>query len=282
MQQIIVEIIGGLGNQMFQYAFGRAAAICHEAELWLDVSGFASYPLRQFNLGHFRIAGVVSEQSLDNSVPLYEEPHFHFDALAHTHSQSIRYRGYWQSPLYFSAVADRIRTDFQLRLAWPETYQSISNEIQNVESVGVHVRRGDYANNQTTQAFHGLAAPDYFRQAVDMMRDELGNPRFYFFSDDIEWCRGKFEGLDVVFVDIPEEREESGLKACRDLHLMSRCRHNILSNSSFSWWSAWLCDKPDKIVIAPNPWFATAGLDTQDLIPANWRSLPISGQRDMP
>lgn len=262
---------------MFQYAFGRAAAIHHRAELWLDVSGFESYPLRQFNLDNFCITGVVSDRGPDNSVPLYNEPHFHFDAFAHTHSQTVRYRGYWQSPLYFSAIADRIRSDFQLCDPWPAAYQSISDVIQDVDSVGVHIRRGDYATNQSTQTFHGLASPDYFRRAVDMLRDELSNPRFYFFSDDIEWCRRVFEGSDIVFVDIPEERGNSGLKACRDLHLMSRCRHNVLSNSSFSWWSAWLHEDPEKIVIAPDPWFATVGLDTRDLVQATWRLLPIYG-----
>lgn len=277
MNNIIVEVIGGLGNQLFQYAFGRAVSMQRGTELVLDASRFSSYKLRNFVLDNFGIEAKICFEPPDAILPLYREPHFHYDHSVFSQIGSMRYSGYWQSERYFSQVADKIRSEIQLRCAWPEYYQQLAGCMIQEESVAVHVRRGDYASNASTRAFHGLASVRYFGLAMRLIRSRLARPRFYFFSDDIDWCRENFNGADIEFIDVISKDDDRGLQDCRELLLMSRCRHYILSNSSFSWWSAWLGGDEQTVVVAPDPWFANPELCTRDLLLPGWNMLPIGG-----
>jgi hypothetical protein len=132
-------------------------------------------------------------------------------------------------------------------------------------TVSIHIRRGDFSKKAETNLYHGILSSDYYKQAIEIISSKINSPKFYIFSDDINWAK---ENLIV-----PEAVYASGQISkthFEDLYLMSQCHHNIIANSSFSWWGAWLNDNPEKIVIAPKNWFNKGPKDTQDIIPGDW------------
>ena len=136
--------------------------------------------------------------------------------------------------------------------------------MQQVNAVSVHVRRGDYVNNKNANAFHGVCSPEYYRKAIELIAKRVDSPKYFVFSDDIEWVKEHIEIPNAVFVsqkDIADHEE---------LVLMSKCKHAIIANSSFSWWGAWLNANPNKLVIAPKQWVSDSRVNTVDAIPAEW------------
>ncbi len=143
-----------------------------------------------------------------------------------------------------------------------------AEQIQTTNAISVHVRRGDYATNPATQAFHGILPAEYYRAAVREVSQAVRNPHFYVFSDDPDWCRHNLDlGHSTTFVDHNRARGSD------DLRLMSLCAHHIIANSSFSWWGAWLNPREEKIVIAPRRWVADSSIDARDVVPARWIQL---------
>ena len=136
--------------------------------------------------------------------------------------------------------------------------------MQTENSVCVHVRRGDYAAARSYHSFFGLLPKEYYEKAIAKIKNEADGPTFYFFSDDPAWCRATFTGLKAEFID-----HNAGEQAHKDMVLMSSCRHNIIANSSFSWWGAWLNNNPEKIVAAPASWFKSNRVNS-DLLPQSW------------
>ena len=133
-------------------------------------------------------------------------------------------------------------------------------------SVSVHVRRGDYVNDPKTNAYHGTCSLDYYKKAVEIIRNKVKDPVFFIFSDDAEWVKKNFNiDEQQVLVSEPEK-----LSLTEELKLMASCRHSVVANSSFSWWGAWLNNNNEKMVIAPQKWFADPLIDTSDLIPSAW------------
>lgn len=288
---IVTQIYGGLGNQMFQYAAGRALSLARDETLGLDTSAFFAYALHQgfelarvFDLNTPQLSREQLHQSFGWRVfPLAQRlaarwPHFpladkrmviepHLDywaGMADVPSHAYL-RGYWQSDRYFQACADTIRADFQFKnslqgkaLAWAE-------HMQAVPSVSLHIRRGDYVANPTAFAYHGVCAPDYYREAVDAIATQVDCPEFFVFSDDLAWARENLNlQYPVHYVD-----GNDGINSYRDMQLMSLCCHHIIANSSFSWWGAWLNARADKRVIAPARWFA-AKPAPKGLLPESW------------
>ena len=146
----------------------------------------------------------------------------------------------------------------------------LASEIQATVSVGVHIRRGDYVANPIANQFHGVCSLEYYLAAIAKLKEEIGAPRFFVFSDDIGWARQNLRLPDpTTFVDHNGEAHDY-----EDLRLMSLCKHHIIANSSFSWWGAWLSNNPDKIVIAPERWFRDPSMDPRDLVPEGWHRLP--------
>lgn len=297
---IIIRVSGGLGNQLFQYALGRILALQNGTELVLDTSWYASTqaknPPREFALGHFvvtfrtmehadeRVLGLPDMSSTgfvakvrrrlfrlrESRKPLPErtfitEPHYHFspDILAINHDCYLT--GDWQSERYFSAHADTIHNEFTLKHPLSPSAQVFLGRIKKTNSIALHIRRGDYAHAKATNALHGLSTPEYYAQAVAMIAKTVLNPTLYIFSDEIAWAK---ENLTfphpTVFVDDPS------IPAHEALILLSACEHQVIANSSFSWWGAWLNQNPGKIVVAPKQWFATNTISTADLIPDSW------------
>jgi hypothetical protein len=291
---IISHIIGGLGNQMFQYATGRAMALRHHQSLLLDISGFADYGLHQgFELKRVFdcSAEIASEHDLRKILgwqhspfarralirprlamfrcrEFVVEPHFQYWAGLDDVAPESYLVGYWQSEKYFSGVAAQIRHDFTFRLPLNNLNAAVAEQISSVRAVSLHVRRGDYVNNPNTTATHGLCSLDYYWDAVRYISEQVSHPHFFVFSDDIVWVK---ENLNIDF-PCQYVNHNQGAESYNDMRLMSMCQHHIIANSSFSWWGAWLNPKANKVVVAPQRWFANQS-DVRDLLPKSWVSL---------
>lgn len=288
---IISNIIGGLGNQMFQYAAGRALALEHGVPLALDVAGFASYPLHQgFELKRLfhcpaeiaspaetaRLLGwcngalvrrLMQRPAMAALRPgrWVVEPHFHYWPGFERLGDDCYLSGYWQSERYFAKHQATIRDDFRFTGELDAVNAGLAEKMAQVESVSLHVRRGDYVNNPKNLGIHGVCSPAYYHSAIRHLAERLSSPVFFVFSDDIPWVRENLEiGHPVVHVE-----HNSGAASFNDMRLMSLCRHNVIANSSFSWWGAWLNGNPEKQVVAPRRWFAN-DRKTADLFPAGW------------
>jgi hypothetical protein len=291
---IISHIIGGLGNQMFQYALGRSRSLELDVPLKLHVSDFAGYGLHNgFELGHVfsgdflpaaddevrSVLGwrrswacrriLINRRAAALRGPhLIVEPRFgYWPGIAET-TDNCFLVGNWQSEKYFKNVESTIRADLNFRHPPNSRNQEWMSRIGDCQSVSLHVRRGDYATHARTRAVLGILPLDYYRAAIDFVAGRTESPELFIFSDDIPWAR---EHLDIPFpchyID-----HNKGPESYNDMRLMSVCRHHIIANSSFSWWGAWLNPAPDKIVVAPRRWFAN-GWSIEDLIPAAWVSL---------
>jgi hypothetical protein len=177
-------------------------------------------------------------------------------------------KGNWQSPKYFADIAEIIRNEFTLKKRLTEKSLRLAELIDSNESVSIHVRRGDYAQTSNGLQHHGVCGEDYYCRCVDHIRQGVKHPQFFIFSDDPSWAADNFGHLEgSVFVD------NDSHDACQDLWLMSHCKHNIIANSTFSWWGAWLNRHEGKIVLAPKQWFAEEvqfSMRTEDLFPSEW------------
>lgn len=296
MSLVITRLIGGLGNQMFQYATGRALALRGGAALKLDVTGFAAagaHTKRRYELDSFSIHGGAASDAdlarfgrtgkprsprLDRVLrlfrfgrpygawPIYREPHFHFDPAVPELRAPVYLDGYWQCERYFSDIAGVLRQEFTAKAPLDRENAALAEAIDAVNAVSLHVRRGDYASDPTTNRVHGICSPDYYQRAVDYITTRTGAAHLFVFSDDRQWTRANLRfAAPTTFVGA-----NSPDCSYRDMQLMARCRHHIIANSSFSWWGAWLNRSDEKIVVAPRQWFGTSSNDTSDLIPANW------------
>lgn len=280
---IIVHIFGGLGNQLFQYAAGRTIAQKYQQNLKLDVSAFKEYDLRDFDLAqlntHFDIARQDEIELLRPSSNVakacqylkpkknrtyHREHFFHYDKSFEKIGPDVYLKGYFQSEKYFAPAANTISQEFRIKPELLTKLGEIANSIKNTNSVSVHIRRGDYKNT-TILALHGILDIPYYQQAIAILLRQHPDAVFYFFSDDIEWVKENFNMPGAVFVSRYHSHTHF-----EDLHLMSLCKHNIIANSSFSWWGAWLNNNPGKMVIGPKKWFNEGPKDTFDVLPANW------------
>lgn len=291
---IISSIIGGLGNQMFQYAAGRALSLRLSVPLRLDVSGFAGYGLHQgFELSRVftcnpeiateeevrdllgwraswlaRRILIRSNLAMLHGTRLVVEPHFHYWPSIREVSHNAYLAGYWQSEKYFSDVSGTIRADFTFRHPLSNQNADLAGRIGQAMAVSLHVRRGDYLSDPKTNAAHGLCSLEYYRAAVLHIAEHVERPEFFVFSDDIAWAKANLEiDFPCRYVDHNQRME-----SYNDMRLMSLCKHHIIANSSFSWWGAWLNPRQDKIVIAPRRWFVNAN-NVEDLFPAGWVTL---------
>lgn len=289
MQKYITSILfGGLGNQMFQYAAGRALSLTYHVPFYLDVGWFVaqtqSAALRTFQLNVFptlsrAVTGIrVAPFSLSRriwrhfcslfpySVSIREPCYNYWSGFEQIHPPAIL-NGYWQCEKYFSRHAGQIRRDFAFP-SLPEGKASLLAERIQITShaVSVHIRRGDYVNDAKVQTFHGCMGADYYTKALHYIENHIGKTTLFLFSDDPSWVERNFDccGHHAVIVNLsfPDAPHH-------DMHLMSLCRHHVIANSSFSWWGAYL-RKEKGIVVAPHRWFAETSIDTSDICPSEW------------
>lgn len=303
---VVSHLLGGLGNQLFQYAAGRSLALRLDAELVLDATAFsAGFCERPFALPRYAIRATVAWHGCakpprsgraplprDSAAPasgttasggiapaswlgalrhprltVFRHDGFGYDRRFADLKQSTYLAGYWQSYRYFEGCAEAIDRELQL----PEPPEGANRDwlgrIRGANAVCVHVRRGDYLQPRHQQV-HGLCSRDYYEAAMRQIAQEMPDAEFFLFSDDPEWCRTNLQrsALHIVDANSVDRPEE-------DLRLMSACRHHVIANSSLSWWGGWLGRHPGQIVVAPDPWF-TDRTSTTDLIPSSWRRLP--------
>jgi hypothetical protein len=287
---IIVRLIGGLGNQMFQYAAGRALAFRLQVKLKLDVLDFPLYKRRSYSLSVFDLEeSFATEKEVARlkfgrtswfkkfhvrkggkealpAASYIREKHYHFDPDILELPDGVYLDGYWQSEAYFREIEDIVRQDFTIRIPPSDENRRLAERIRSVESVSLHIRRGDYVSDPTTNAYHGVLDPEYYQRAMDLIRSRVADAHFFVFSDDPDWAKTNLPDRNSLMV-VNINREAC---AYEDFRLMSFCKNHIIANSSFSWWGAWLSQNQEKIVIAPRRWFQDLSVKTTDLIPTSW------------
>ncbi len=291
---IVVKIIGGLGNQLFQYALGRRIAYLNDEALKLDISGFETYNLHKYGLNHFNISGDIATKREIRSfrgsnnkyireiiniinrngfyLPYVQknkiifERSINYDPSILDYTVDIYLEGYWQSEKYFKDVEEIIRKDFTIKT--PSEPQNIknANEIKNSEAVCIHVRRGDYVSNPTVYQSLGLCPLDYYYRAIDYITSKVENPHYFVFSNDPGWTQQNIQ-IDAPTTYISNNPPEKNFE---DLRLMTLCKYFIIANSSFSWWGAWLSSNKQKIVIAPSKWYKGRQYNDEDRLPKEW------------
>jgi len=286
---IIVNLKGGLGNQMFQYAAGKALATKTQQELKIDITSLTRANeigniYRPFSLDRFTLsAPLATDSEIQKLKPaqniltkvyrkivykLQGDRTVCFDEAFMQLTGEQYLEGYWQSPRYFENIREDILCEFALKESDSSYNEQSKNKMQQGDSVSMHIRRGDYIKNPTVAKEFGQCSTEYYQKAIAHVTKHTTNPRFFIFSDDIEWVKENLQlPTSTVFVSDPS------LTDTEELVLMSKCAHHIIANSSFSWWAAWLNQNPAKIVIAPTPWFDNLRYDAH-LIPDTWTLLP--------
>jgi len=289
---VIANIIGGLGNQMFQYAAARALALRKSVPLKLDISGFNSYGLHQgFELVNVfkidtdfaesedvrKMLGLQSQPLILRmlsrpefvvlrSRKLVIEPSFNYSEMINEVPDDCYLKGYWQTEKYFLDTSALLRKDFTFRQPLENKNAECATLISELNAVSLHVRRGDYVRDASTAKKHGLCSVQYYHDAVQLVAERVPNVHLFVFSDDIFWVKKNLPlDLPTTFID-----HNHGAESFNDMRLMCMCKHHIIANSSFSWWSAWLNPRADKIVIAPNSWFNIGNYNTRDLYCPGW------------
>lgn len=283
---IIIGLKGGIGNQLFQYAFGRHLALRNNTELQFDTGGLQRANeigniYRDFSLPTFNIPIVEASRTdilrlkypygpLSKVWRLFKGKVLNeYDITYHEHLLAIRGEyygdGYYQSPRYFDAIRPTLLADLTLKNPFSLNAAVIAIQMSATTAVSLHVRRGDYATNPRVMYEYGTCSADYYRKAMRHIEETTDKSVTYFvFSDDIAWVKANLPvGSNTVYVEDPT------ISDVESLILMSMCTHNIIANSSYSWWGAWLNQHPEKIVVAPTPWFEHQPTDP-DLIPKDW------------
>ena len=281
--RIYTRLLGGVGNQLFQYAAGRALADHLGCDLVLDSRYSTGRRGAQDSFDHFKNARFTREAPLPpaksdgllryglwrafgRSPRIYREKGLAFDPQVFDLPPDTYLHGYWQSENYFAAIADQLRTDLSFTTPLDAANTDMAAQIMAAKTpVSFHVRRGDYLAGGT----YAACTPDYYRTAAARLAEQLGPLTCFVFSNDPTWARDNLAlGQDTVVVDINDETTGHF-----DLHLQSRCAHHVIANSTFSWWAAWLNPSPAKQVIAPRHWFAEGTLSNPDLLPESWLRL---------
>lgn len=283
---ITVKLNGGLGNQLFQYATGRALSMKWGVPLRMDASNYLYYdvhPIRIHNMNYnaeiyshpgkvYKAINSVKFQNLLSKLglrpDLYIEDSIEFDPRIFNLGPKTTIYGYFQSEKYFSDIRNQLLEEISIKEACLLPIMQQIHDIESCEStISVHVRRGDYVTNSSANNVHGLCKLEYFSSAVEFVlkSSKKKNVKIYVFSDDIEWCKSNLNlGYECIYLSGQENSPEL------DMHLMSLCKHNIISNSTFSWWAAWLNKNPEKIIVCPKRWFKNPVYNDVDIIPCEW------------
>lgn len=316
---VIIQLAGGLGNQMFQYALYLQFQNLHKEVKIDDVAGFVEDEKRDPSLSAFGITYQKAdpkeiEEMLDASLLFWHRVRrklfgrkrkSYFEADKRFKPEiftwdDIYLEGYWQTEKYFEAVADQVRAAFDVdrllmvqqaedmakagRTKLQTKVQTYLRQITQTQSVSLHIRRGDYLTPENQALFGGICTEAYYKEAVRLMREQYPGCRFFLFTNDKEWAKERFaddkggrttetaladgEPADVIVVDLPEGSDHE------EFALMSKCKHHILANSSFSWWASYLNQNPGKTVLAPTKWLN--GWDCQDFYRKDMRKVSVT------
>jgi hypothetical protein len=288
----IVNVIGGLGNQLFQYAFYLALKNKFTETIKLDVTRFDTYELHNgYELEKvFNIQELYSTESeventhdggssiikrfqrkflLNSKLGLFErgqDQFFYNEQLFGKSNINLFYKGYWQSFKYFQAIEDQVKAKLQFPEMTEERNIRLIEYMGDKNTISIHVRRGDYINHPT---LGGVCNSEYYAKSIQYIKNNVQKPVFIVFSNDISWCKYNLNLDDSVYIDW-----NVGSNSYKDMQLMSLCKHNIIANSSFSWWGAWLNNNVSKIVVCPERWINEKDVGT-DVMPQQWHRVSV-------
>ena len=271
--------MGGIGNQLFQYAFGRALSINTDSELYIDTSWFKydhgdiysnrrTFKLNEFNTKYKNITSVNT--LLFNCVKRTIEKNFIFENKYFDNTKYLsKYRGYWQSFKYFESIKNEIRQEIKV-LNKSKEYLQIEREFEDKDYICLHIRRGDYLENTRIKDYHGVIQLNYYLEGIKYLEQNFGKLEKMIFSDDIEWCRNNLL-LDSSYNLF---KKGDNFSDYEELTIMAKCKYFIIANSTFSWWSAYLADDNDKykkLICYPDIWFNSTLINNMmDLFPGHW------------
>lgn len=269
----IVNVFGGLGNQMFQYALMVALKSKYDEDVLADTHYLADYKRHNgLELEHVFAINLPLATAKDVRRVAFYAPsykihrivkHFHIkkpstvlELLSRPYHDDVfvenerYYDGYWQDPRYFEDVQEQVKAAFTFKNALDERNEHLRQELCGCHSVGMHVRRGDYLKNDRYQ---GICDVEYYARAIAHVKQQFDAPCFYVFSNDIHWCKDELapflEGSPCLYVDW-----NAGKESWKDMQLMANCHSLIIANSSFSWWAAYL-KRRTGVIVAPKTWF---------------------------
>lgn len=283
--------MGGLGNQLFEYALAKALAIKFNKDLIIDPRPIlAEAPQRHYDLHLLNlekedfgspflrwivrwVASVRLGRYFKTVMPyawsfkMVRDREQGFEKeLFNIKARNIVLQGYWQSYKYFEDIRPTLLKEFTFKTTPNKVNQNFLNLIESRQSVGVHIRRGDYVSNPLANQLHGLCSMDYYVQAIGIINKKVKDPHYFIFTDDPDWAEVHFiisENQNII-------RHNLGVQDFEDLRLLMHCKHFIIANSSFSWWGAWLGRDPNKVVISPSKWFNIDETPIEDRIPESW------------
>ncbi len=290
---VIVKLQGGLGNQMFQYAAGKALAVKYQTSLKCDLNFLLDRTLhnvvfRDYDLDIFpnisfppandaEIRSLTQKSNIDliNRIirrtigiqSYYKELSFAYNKNFEKLPSSVYLNGYWQSEKYFKSIEADIRKDFSFAPFTVRDNNDLKQQILSTDSICLNVRRGDFVNHSGSASTHGFVGLQYYTDGMNLLNSKINNPHYFIFSDDVEWCR---DNLKIEKAVTLVDHHHAGKKFADYLQLMTACKHFLIPNSSFAWWAAWLSLNESKIVVAPKKWFADPSYDTSDVLPSSW------------
>lgn len=288
---LVVRYKGGLGNQMFQYAL-KVYLKQYGRKVYDDVSFYESYEMMPFklteafvNVDFQRVSSDIVKEIFENYQSrniflkvwnkifistkkyYYEKKELRYDKNVCRVAQGC-VDGYWQTYRYAEEVEIFIRKSFVFKEIDDEQLISLKKKINESNSVSVHIRAGDYLSEENKKIYGGICTQEYYMKAIELIQKSVDNAKFFVFSNDIEFCKNNFRLNDAVWI---EHDKISPCEDWKDLYLMSCCKHNIIANSSFSWWGAWLNKNVNKIVIAPKRWLNQ--IDNDEVCPKTWKRI---------
>jgi hypothetical protein len=260
-----ITLNGGLGNQMFQYAHGRKLELIDKKDVIFDISFFENsrskidtprpFILHRFNINP-NAKFVTTKQN-----PLIK-------LIKKIISKITGNYHLYQSEKYFAPIKETLLKEFTLKNPPSQKAEEFINIIKNTpNSTSIHIRRGDYAYDKKTNIHHGLCDLEYYYKSIEYIKSKVENPLFFVFSDDIDWARDNLKIDNTVFVSNPD------IKEYEEIIIMSHCSHNIIANSTFSWWAAYINQNNNKIVIAPKQWTVKNSSDKIDILPKSWKQI---------
>jgi hypothetical protein len=292
---IIAQLQGGLGNQLFQYATGRAIAVQKQAPLLLDNSWYTKayhdvtpreLLLSKLNTkGSFisfqpkikcpkRIQRIQQKFWPINPFIFVEQTPYRFDSRLNKSpafkQQNLYLMGYWQSYKYFDSIKSILQSEISLKKPLDTHYLNYLNQIQATASAMVHIRRGDYVNLASAAKIHGFIGLEYYREGMRLLLNKNPEIHFFVFSDDLKWAKQ----------NLPHSERSTFIQSLgnsdaviQELELMMHCQNHLIANSSLSWWAAWLSKQSNGVILCPKKWTNDLSMNWDDLLPNTWQRI---------